>query len=298
VSVGSTAKRWFHWLVAHSGVPWIARHTLQRFTPGILVYHDPAPEILHAHLEFLRSRFEVVTLREVLAWLCGERDALPPRSVAITLDDGWAGNSKLEHVFRQHDVIPTVFVCSQIVGTARTFWWQHASPAEVRDLKQMDDDDRVEWLASRGYREEEASGTGVVSLGVEELRTMLEWADVQSHTRFHPILPQCGDSRAWREIAGSREELSELLDSDVYALAYPNGDYSARDARMAREAGYRCAVTIDEGHVKRDDDAFRLRRVGVSDTASPDELAVRVCGIHDATRNVLRRMRLLPQSGR
>lgn len=45
----------------------------------------------------------------------------------------------------------------------------------------------------------------------------------------------------------------------MYALAYPNGDTSSRDAEMAERAGYGCALTIDAGFIARGDDPYRTR---------------------------------------
>ena len=286
---------WFHWIVAHSGGPWIVRRTLQRTRATILVYHDPEPETIEAHLAFLQSRYTIVPLHDIVAWLRRESDSIPPRALAITLDDGWAGNYRLEGVFRAHGVVPTLFVCTQIIGTSRRFWWRAVPPAVAPELKRLDDRARLERLAEVGFREEDETDDRPSALTANEVQAMQEWADVQSHTRFHPVLPRCDESRAWCEIRGSLEDLRGRVDTEVDALAYPNGDWTPREVEMARLAGYRCAVTIDEGLVRAGDSPYTLRRVGVTDAASLNELAARASCIHVAVRDVLRFLRLLPR---
>ena len=281
-------KASFYWLVAHSGITWVVRQTLQRHGATIVCYHDPSPEALRAHIEFLAQRYNLVPVRQIIDWLYDRSCELPPRALAITLDDGWVGNLRLERLLTESGIMPTVFVCTQIVGTHRRFWFQTVPDgAEKDELKRLPDAVRVERLASQGFVELDEFRGEPSAVDLEQLRAMRAWADVQSHTRLHPILPMCGDERARDEIAGSRADLEHALDGhEVYALAYPNGDYTQRDAQMAREAGYRCALTIDPGFVARGDDPFTLPRVRLTDDAGRDELAVRLSGVHAFTRRV------------
>lgn len=279
----------FCWAVAHTGIPWLLRETAQRGGAIILCYHDPSPEVLRDHLAFLSRRYSLVSLREVVRWLYGETEGLPPKALVVTLDDGWAGNLLLEPVFAESGVVPTVFVCTQIAGTRRGFWFKAVPEGPEKDrLKTLPDAERLARLAGVGYDELQESDAEPETVGAGELRAMLAWADVQSHTRFHPILPACDDERARREIEGSMAELREILgSSEVYALAYPDGNGTPREAGMAREAGYLCALTIRPGRVRKGADPFALPRVVVADDADRDEIAVRVSGIHGLVRRVV-----------
>jgi peptidoglycan/xylan/chitin deacetylase (PgdA/CDA1 family) len=276
------------WALTHAGLPWLVRETVQRRAATVLCYHDPAPETLRSHLEFLRSRYEIVSLRDVVGWLEGTRQTLPKKPLAITLDDGWAGNARLAPVFEEAGIVPTIFVCTQVVGTGRRFWWQEVSDQEERHaLKQLPDDERLEQLTALGYDELVEFDGSPVALSREDLRETLRWADVQSHTRFHPILPRCDDERAWEEISGSVEDLHESGVADVYALAYPNGDHSDRDEALVRQAGCRCAFTIEPGVIRLGDDRWALPRMTVSDSAGLSELAAKLSGVHGGIRRSL-----------
>jgi peptidoglycan/xylan/chitin deacetylase (PgdA/CDA1 family) len=207
--------------------------------------------------------------------------------LAITLDDGWAGNALLADVFRDEGVTPTIFVCTQVVGRARRFWWEHLRPEEVQELKRLDDDARIATLAAAGHPELSEGSTEPSALTLDDLRAATEWADVQSHTRLHPILPRCDDDRAWSEIAGSRDDLLAITGSEVYALAYPNGDCGSREMEMARSAGYLCALTVDARFISRRDNPYKIPRIAVQDSATRDELTAKLCGLHDLVRRAL-----------
>ena len=78
---------------------------------------------------------------------------------------------------------------------------------------------------------------------------------------------------------GVQVELERRYKINIYALAYPNGDYSERDLRLAQQAGYRCALTQDPGFNDRTTDLFRLRRIPVQDESSISELLVKASGL-------------------
>lgn len=295
MSVAGSADSLFNRLVTLSGLPALLRSTVQRRRPTVLNYHDPSPETIAEHLRFLDGRFEFVTLRQVVEWVRGDREALPDHAVAITFDDGWAGAAALGPVFREAGVRPTFFVCSGIVGTGRRFWWELPdSYDEVLRLKAIDDAERTRALASMGRDElSEAAGTPS-ALTLEQLAEVAQWAEVQSHTRLHPILPRCDDERAWSEISGSREEIARLTGSAPYALAYPNGDHGTREIEMAGRAGYEAAFTTVAGYPRRGATPFALPRVPVGDSDSTAELAVKMSTVHYRARRFLLALGLVP----
>ena len=117
------------------------------------------------------------------------------------------------------------------------------------------------------------------SLSQAEIAEMKSAVDFQSHTVFHPILPACSIERASWEIIGSKEALESEHGLKIYALAYPNGDYSDREVELLRNAGYTCGLTLDPGFNDSETDPFRLRRVALPDDAGIDEVIVKVSGL-------------------
>jgi peptidoglycan/xylan/chitin deacetylase (PgdA/CDA1 family) len=89
-------------------------------------------------------------------------------------------------------------------------------------------------------------------LNWRELRSLAEdpLATIGAHTMSHPILTQLDDESAFAEISGSGEAVAAKLGRPVDHFAYPVGQpYAAgpREFAMAREAGFRTAVTTRAG---------------------------------------------------
>lgn len=80
-------------------------------------------DVFRMHIEFLRSRFEVLSLQELLErW---RRDDWNRNASAcvITFDDGWLDNYR--HAFpilKQYNIPATIFLPTDFIGTSRWFW--------------------------------------------------------------------------------------------------------------------------------------------------------------------------------
>ena len=81
------------------------------------------------------------------------------------------------------------------------------------------------------------------------------------------------------EIFGSKEALESEHGLKIYALAYPNGDYSHREVELLQSAGYTCGLTLEAGLNDAETDPFRLRRVALPDDAGINEVIVKVSGL-------------------
>jgi peptidoglycan/xylan/chitin deacetylase (PgdA/CDA1 family) len=256
----------------------LVRETVQRRQTAILFYHDISPEALDLHLSVLGKAFRFISLREYSEALqSGDTRSLPPKSVVITLDDGLRGNYALLDVFRKHRVTPTIFISSGIVGTNRKFWTTAIeSRGEIEHLKCVPDATRLEALASHGYTETDTFPLRS-ALSRKEIAEMRDTVDFQPHAVLHPVLIRCSDERARSEIVDSKAMLEQEYGFDVYAFAYPNGDYSEREIEYLQSAGYQCAVTVEYGLNDAGSDPFRLKRLSISETASPSEILVKAC---------------------
>lgn len=86
---------------------------------------------------------------------------------------------------------------------------------------------------------------------------------IGAHTISHPILSQCDDATARNEIAGCREQLSNIISAPVSHFAYPNGgqnDFSDAHVRMVQDAGYACAFTTKSGVIRNGASLYQLPR--------------------------------------
>ena len=282
ISARRHMREWIFRLLRGSGIPWALRELVQRKRITILCYHRPAPHIMQAHLAALSRRYRFIGLDDLLrASQTGELAGLPPKSLIVTLDDGHRSNFALRDVFARFGVRPTVFLCSDIAGTRRHFWWTKLGDREhLRRAKDLRDEERLRWLRAVGF-DETTEYDEPQALSAEEIQEARATFDFQSHTRFHPILPSCTLDRARAEIAGSKSALEQRFGLNVYALAYPNGDYTRREAALAREAGYACAVGVGGGSNDAQTDPFELRRIAIPDGASVDELVVKTSCLWD-----------------
>jgi poly-beta-1,6-N-acetyl-D-glucosamine N-deacetylase len=275
-------------ILRRSGLPYIIRELVQRRRVTILVYHKLSPEVADRHFEALRQSYNIITLRDYLDFRTKPQKQLPPKALIVTLDDGHKGNYALKPTLEKHAVRATVFLCSGLVDTNRHFWFELTMTDSVRQaLKTIRDEDRLKVLAGIGFAETDEH-TSRQALSAAEIEEMKSVVDFQSHTVYHPLLPQCSDQRAVDEIFSSKSQLENKLGLHVNALAYPNGDYSAREVAAAEECGYECALTLDLGFNSRTTPPFQLKRICINDDAGLDELFVKASGVWGLLKSLVR----------
>jgi peptidoglycan/xylan/chitin deacetylase (PgdA/CDA1 family) len=264
-------------------LPLLLREVVQRAKVTILTYHAPAPEVFDAHLAVLKRVYNIVALSDyVTTRTKASSRELPVKSLIITLDDGHRSNHDLKAVIQKHGVPVTIFLCSGLVGTRRRFWFLHSeSAALVQRLKTVPDTERLRVLQAMGFHEtkEFDERQALSDAEIEDLKASI---DFQSHTMFHPLLPQCPPEKAETEILRSKEDLETRLAVEIYALAYPNGSYTDRDVELVERAGYKCALTLDRGSNSDKTPMFRLRRICLPDEANRHELLVKASGLWGA----------------
>ncbi len=265
--------------VVRAGLPPLIRATIARRRAAILLYHDPSPTTVDAHLRYLRRYYTIVPLTQLVTALReGRFGELPPRTIAITIDDGHRGNFELLDVFRAHQVVPTIYLCSQIVATDRHYWFLDTQDPEP--LKRVSNRRRLELLAQAGFDQAAPFPPDErQALSAEEIGAMRDAIDFGGHTRFHPILPACDDAESQQEIAGCRDEVAAITGRACDHFAYPNGDSSPRDRAHVRQAGFLSGRSTKIGWVGPDTDPYELPILGVPDDASIRRLAADLTGV-------------------
>ena len=182
------------------------------------------------------------SLADFFSWLGQERE-LPEGSFLLTFDDGFLGVYEHAAPLLQELGWPaTVFLVSQLIG-ARDAWCQSQNP----------------------------SGATYPLLAPEHVRAMRNMGfTFQSHTRRHPDLTTLAEEKLLEELAGSRQELEDLLGEQVPYLAYPYGRLNERVLDLSAEAGYAAAFSTQPGFNRHDVDRYRIRRLDIfgTDTAS------------------------------
>jgi len=219
-----------------------SREEWRRLTSSysVLVYHrfagelkpgqeriDIAPRRYYRQLRFLHLLgFRPLPLEELLAFHRGERNDLPRRRFAITVDDAIA--DAVEPLTRTARLSPQLFVPSAELGGSAH--WIDGEPVATWE--------EVRALAAAG-----------VAIG--------------SHTRHHRRLTQLGAVERDVELLGSLAELREQVPEAAAVIAYPNGDHDDAVCAAAEAAGYEAAFTTEKGRNDATSDRLRLRRVSV-----------------------------------
>ena len=274
-------------ILRYSGVAWLTREVVQRRKVTFLLFHDMSAADAERNFTYLKRHYNIIGLNDYLEAVRNHQP-LPRKAAVVTFDDGHISNYDMLSVIKKLQIPITIFLCSDIVGTRRHFWFRHSQEvkARVESFKRISNEQRLEELKAYGFEQTEEYSDRQ-ALTQEQIEEMSAWVNFQSHTCFHPILPQCDDNTAEQEIAGSKRQLEDIFGLSVSALSYPNGDYSARDIRLAKEAGYMCSVTVDAGYNDHGSDLFRLKRFSVNDAHTTTELMVKASGCYALLKNLL-----------
>jgi peptidoglycan/xylan/chitin deacetylase (PgdA/CDA1 family) len=101
-------------------------------------------------------------------------------------------------------------------------------------------------------------------LTAAEIRRLIAsgW-EIDSHTLTHPDLTTLGAPQLRQELAGSRRAIRRRFGQPADFFTYPAGRYDPTVVAAVRAAGYRAALTEDEGYAVPGE-RFTLKRVRVS----------------------------------
>ncbi len=248
----------------YSGIPFVIREIYQRKKVTILSFHDFSNESVDSIFSFYKKNYNVISLKSYVDFLNGSKHKLkelPNKCLILTVDDGLKNNFNFFEEALNRKMELTIFLTSGIIGTKKGFWWNHNQSNYSNEyLKRVKDIERLRILKENGFVENKSMNKRE-SLTFSEIALMSKIVDFQSHSITHPILPMCSDKKAHLEINKSKMDLEKILDSEIYAFAFPNGDYSKRDIDLVREAGYKCSLNTVPGYNTNKSDIFRLKRI-------------------------------------
>ena len=216
-----------------------------------------SPDLFDKHMHRLAELGrQACTLEDFLAWLEGKKD-LVEGSFLLTFDDGFLG--VYEHaapVLHKLGWPATVFLVSRLIG-GENVWSQTDNPGGF--TYRLMAEKHIEEMRNTGFT-------------------------FHSHTRLHPDLTTLSDDELTQELAGSRQDLEELLHAPVTCLAYPYGRYDNRVISASRKAGYHVAFSTQPGFNRRNVDPYRIRRLDIYGTDTPAMLVRKLCfGCNDGS---------------
>jgi peptidoglycan/xylan/chitin deacetylase (PgdA/CDA1 family) len=186
-----------------------------------------SPESFERQMKFLRDRrYNVIGLDKVVEYM-QKKQKIPPRTIAVTFDDGFYNNYEYAYpVLKRYHIPATFFIIVKMIGEPGYLGWK-----EIREM----------------------SDSGLVTIG--------------SHSVSHIWMPAMGAVDLERELRSSKETLENALGRKVDAFCYPIGAHNDRIKKAAAEAGYLCAVTTNPGRTAPSDDVFGIKRIKISRTS-------------------------------
>ncbi|MEI6631819.1 MAG: polysaccharide deacetylase family protein [bacterium] len=209
---------------------------------SILMYHSVSPEaqkanrlsvtpkVFERQMRFLKNfGYNVIPLEAAISFI-EEGRAIPPRTVAITFDDGYRDNYTYAFpILEKYNLPATLFVIINEIGR----------PGQ----------DRLSWQEVH-----QMHSSGLVTFG--------------SHTLGpEPLVNLKSDEEVRRQIFDSKKVLEDKLGDKVTLFSYPEGKFNDRIRYLVREAGYKLAVTTSPGKKFSNHDIFALKRLRISSNA-------------------------------
>ncbi len=265
-------------VLRYSCVPALIRETLQKNKVTIVLYHGISAELFERHVQYYKKAYNLISLEQYLQSR-KIKSVLPPKSLVITFDDGYKRNYPLLNVVNKYDVPITIFLCSEVVNTQRSFWFDAPfPPGDMEKLSKMSNTAKLSYLRQFGFDETKELAERSV-LNKKEVLEMSSRINFQAHTRFHPFLPNCDDAMAKKEIFECKSKLENDFGFRINVFAYPNGDYCERDLQLVKEAGYEAALTTMPFYNTEDTDLHQLKRLNIPDAADVNEAAVKASGL-------------------
>ena len=212
----------------------------RQYAVPILMYHSVNPvsdrernrlivpvEVFERQMRFLKkNNYNVVSLDSLIPLLEAKK-RIPPRTVAITFDDGYKDNyTYVFPILKKYQLPATIFIIVQEVG---------------RSL-----DDRLSWKQIKEMQDSGLVKIGSHAIGPDPLYKMKTEEDLR------------------RQIFDSKKILGEKLGSEVLVFSYPEGMFDQHMKELVKEAGYKMAVATKPGEKFANDDLFALKRQRVS----------------------------------
>jgi peptidoglycan/xylan/chitin deacetylase (PgdA/CDA1 family) len=193
-----------------------------------------SPQAFSDQMHLLRETGHTpVSMSRVAQWMAGGQ-ALPPKAVCITIDDGTRCLVEQALPVLADLSFPAIaYVVTSRLGREND-WLQRVgwSPRRIVDASDL--------------RE-------LAACGIE----------IGSHSVTHPDLTVTPPQQVMAEMQESKATLEDVLGSAVPHFAYPMGRMTRRTRDAAASAGYLSACTVEDGRIHRGDDPYRLNRVEV-----------------------------------
>ncbi len=102
-------------------------------------------------------------------------------------------------------------------------------------------------------------------LSDDQIKELFETGLVEfgSHTIYHPKLTKIAPDERMKELEQSKEELEELLNTEINVISYPYGLYNDDVKKLAKALGYKAGLTFDQDAWQDPQDLMEIKRISV-----------------------------------
>lgn len=114
---------------------------------------------------------------------------------------------------------------------------------------------------------------------------------IGSHMVDHIRLEFIDSKTAYNQLSESKRDIENNLGKPCLSLAYPNGNFNNETTDIARQCGYVCGVTTEEGLNQVGDDPMKLRRISLSSVGIYMNILVQISGL-SAAKDKLKKLLL------
>jgi peptidoglycan/xylan/chitin deacetylase (PgdA/CDA1 family) len=259
-----------------------------------------------SQMQYLSANSRVLSLAEAVERL--RLGTLPPRSVCVTFDDGYANNLQLAYpVLAKYELPATIFLSSSYVESGGFFPFiklklielslgAEAARKALLSYKSMPLD-KVMNRADQWWPPVEAELTRdqletLRPLTIDEAKAFNpELIELGGHSHTHCILRNESPSRRRQEIVTCTEAVARWTGRPVTLFSYPNGqrqDFDQTDKDILRAHGVNIAVSGIGGANGPDFDPLELRRYPVGLYHDRNRFRVEISGLRSAILQMIR----------
>lgn len=222
---------------------WLAAIFLPRiYTVPIIMYHyvrsyvGPGDRLtistatFERQMRFLKEhKYNVVSLDDIVS-LIKEGKKIPPKTIAITFDDGSVDNFVCAFpILKKYQLPATMFVITQEVG-------------RVKPKR-----DKLTWKHIKVMQE-----SGLITIGSHAIGP-------------NPLVKIKSEQELRRQIFDSKKILEEKLSRPINFFSYPEGFFNKHIRDLVIAAGYKGAVATSPGKRYPNNDIFALKRLRISE---------------------------------
>lgn len=225
----------------------LASFIRKNYVVPIIMYHQILPKpkpsyklavsvkAFERQMQFLKNHHYNVLPLENLVDLIKGKKKIPPRTIAITLDDGYRDNYTYAFpILKKYNLPATIFIIVNEVG-------RYNNELGLRD--------RLSWDEIKIMRD-----SGIITFGSHALGP-------------EPLTSINSQQQLKREIFDSKKVLEEKLGRKVTMFSYPEGKFNDKIKQLVIDAGYKLAVAASLGKNFANNDIFALKRLRISATS-------------------------------